>query len=383
MGVVGPSWWFDYWHLPAIRRHPAAEIVGVCGDRLRTPEEIRERYGDYAVYFTDLDRFLDDAKPDGVVICTPNDLHYPTAMAAMRRNIAVLIEKPIALDAATAWDLCEEWDASLVVGMVNFPYRFNPCVQKMRELILEGYVGHPLHIHATYHGGYGIGKAPGWRGNRQRSGSGILADLGSHLIDLCRFVLNREVTAVCAHNLTALWTENQTDAPRLLHTEGGHEDIGLRNDDSCAFLCEWDDGVQGVLHTSWLAYQGAEAQTQHLEVHGSAGRLRFYASHLGTHLEGTRSPGREWERLPVEGVVFPADAMCDDEDYFRPNRLNAQSVTYQWLEAVSEGAAQTEPTLREGAKVQSVIDAVLRSSESRSWQPVSYPEEGEMAHPLG
>lgn len=375
IGVIGPSWWFDFWHLPSVQRHPEAKIVGVCGEKPRTAEEVKAKYGEDAEYFTDLSTMLETSNPDGVIICTPNDRHYPSAMAALTRGIGVLVEKPISMNASMAWDMAEEWEAQTVPGMVNFPYRSNPCVIKMRELIEEGFIGTPLHIHASYHGGYGIGKPPGWRGSRQHSNAGILADLGSHLIDLGRFVLSREITAVCAHNLTALWSENKEDAPTLLHTEGGHDALRDRNDDSCAFLAEMEGGVQGVFHTSWIAYQGAEGQTQKIEVHGTEGRLRFYASHLGTHLEATQKPEKDWQIVPVSGVTTPAEALCDDEDYFRPNRLNEESVTYRWLNALLENAAREEPTLREGAIVQSVIDAVLASSSTRAWRDVQYPLE--------
>ncbi len=370
IGVIGPSWWFDYWHLPALQRHPNAVIVGVCGEKPRPSPEVQEKYGPEAAYFTDLSTFLETCAPDGVVICTPNDQHYPAAMASLTRGIGVLVEKPLALTADLAWDMVSEWDARLVPGMVNFPYRANPCVVRMRELIENGFLGLPLHMSASYHSGYGIGKPPGWRGSRTRSNSGILADLGSHLIDLGRFVLSREIVSVCAHHLTALWGEGSESPPALLHTEGEGSGVGDRNEDSCAFLAELEGGVQGIFHTSWVAYGGAEGQTQRIEVYGTEGRLRFSASHAGTCLEGTQKPGEEWLSISVPGTVSPTEADGVSEDYFRPNRLTDASVTYRWIEALQTGEAQTEPTLREGAVVQSVIDAVIASSTSRAWRSV-------------
>ena len=71
-----------------------------------------------------------------------------------------------------------------------------------------------------------------------------------------------------------------------------------RNDDSCAFLAEMRSGAQGIFHTSWLAYQGAECQHQELEVYGTGGRLHFVANHAGTFLRGKRVGERSGETFP-------------------------------------------------------------------------------------
>ena len=248
VAIAGPSWWVNYWHLPALQNHPSAEIVGVCGEKARDAAEIAAKYGASARYFTDLETMLDTVKPNGLIICTPNDLHYPATMAALNRNLHVICEKPTALNATQAREMAETAQHRGLVGMANFTYRGNPALQKAQELIGQGWLGTPLHIAGSYLGGYALGRPPGWRGNRERSGSGILGDLGSHLIDMARFVLQDEFASVCAHNLTALWPENAADAPALVRTEDPA--VGERNDDSCAFLSEFKSGMQGLFYTS-------------------------------------------------------------------------------------------------------------------------------------
>ena len=249
--LAGPSWWADYWHLPAIQNHPNAEIVGVCGEKARDAAAVRAKYGDSARYFTDIDAMLDATEPDGLIVCTPNDLHYPATMAALTRSISVVCEKPISMNENQAREMAETAQNSGLPGMSNFTYRGNPALQQMQKMVSEGFVGTPLHITGAYLGGYALGRPPGWRGNRDRSGSGILGDLGSHLIDMARFVTGQEFAAVCAHNLTALWNENPDLPPRLVRTEA--PEVAPRNDDSCAFLAEFQSGMQGIFHTSWIA----------------------------------------------------------------------------------------------------------------------------------
>lgn len=366
--LAGPSWWADYWHLPAIQSHPNAEIVGVCGEKARDAKEVRAKYGESAHYFTDIDAMLDATEPDGLIVCTPNNLHYPATMAALRRGIHVVCEKPIAMDAAQAQEMAETAQNNRLLGLSNFTYRGNPALQQMQKMTAQGFVGTPLHISGVYLGGYAIGRPPGWRGNRERSGSGILGDLGSHLIDMARYVTGQEFAAVCAHNMTALWNEDADLPPRLVRTEA--PEVAPRNDDSCAFLAEFTSGMQGIFHTSWVALMGAENQRQQLELFGTKGRLRFYASFLGTTLEAMKTGAEHWETVPISGITTPNEGKGAGEDFFRPGRLNSTNNVHRWLDAIRAGQHEIFPSLTDGWRAQQVIDAVLTASEERRWTDV-------------
>ncbi|MDW8208358.1 MAG: Gfo/Idh/MocA family oxidoreductase [Chloroherpetonaceae bacterium] len=364
VGIVGPSWWVDYWHLVAIKAHPQAEIVAVCGERPRALAEVQSQYGTSARYFTRYEDMLEQVSLDGVIVCTPNDLHYPVTMAALHRGLHVHCEKPLALNAAQAREMAQTARARGLIGMTNFPYRDNPCVQRMRQMLSQGAIGTPLHIVGSYSGGFGLLRPPNWRGWRDRSGAGILGDLGSHLIDLARFVTGQEFRSVCAHTLTALWS-GEGLPPQLVRTEDSR--AGNRNDDACAFLAGFDTGMQGVFHTSWVAEQGHYRQEQILEVCGTRGRLRFTATHGGTCLQQLRAEPGRWEVIPVAGTVRPDEADGEDEDYFRPGRHTPSNTTYRWIEAIRTGAQQVSPDLEDGWRAQQVIDAVLRASAEQRW----------------
>ena len=368
VGIIGPSWWVNYWHLPALQNHPDAQIMAVCGATAREEAEVKARYGPTARFYSEMEQMLDEALLDGVVVCTPNDLHYPATMAALTRGLHVTCEKPVALNAEQAQEMAETAKAKRLLGMTNFPYRDNPCVQTFRRLIAEGYIGKPLHVSGQYHGGFGLRRAPNWRALRARSGAGILGDLGSHLIDLARFITGDEFTAVCGHTLTTLWSEDREEAPTLARTEDPR--VGERNDDSCTFLAEFAGGAQGIFHTSWVAYQGASVQYQEIEVYGSAGRLRFTADHSGTWLRGMRLNDRRMEVIETPGTVAPSSDHEEEEDYFRPGRLTPTNTTYRWVEAIRSGQSVISPDLEDGWRAQQVIDAVLKASAERRWVAV-------------
>jgi predicted dehydrogenase len=368
IGIIGPSWWVNYWHLAAIQTHPNAEITALCGEKPRDAEEVRTKYGPNARYYTDREAMLDSAALDGVIVCTPNDLHHPETMAVLNRNLHVTCEKPLALNATQAREMAETARARGLIGMTNFPYRDNPCVQAFRRLLAENAIGTPLHVSGCYYGGFGLRHSPNWRGKRDRSGAGILGDLGSHLIDLARFITGEEFTAVSAHTLTALWPENEADPPTLIRTEDPR--AGNRNDDSCVFLAEFGTGMQGNFHTSWVTHQGEYRQQQEVEVCGTEGRLHFLATHAGTFLRQLKPESGCWRDVAVDGIVRPEDSQEENEDYFRPGRQTPTNTTYRWIEAIRTGQSHVSPDLEDGWRAQQVIDAVLRSSAERRWVPV-------------
>ena len=365
VGIIGPSWWVNYWHLPALQNHPHAEIAAVCGTTPREETEVQAKYGPDARFFTDMETMLANVRLDGVIVCTPNDLHHPASMLALNHNLHVTCEKPIALNAAQAREMAATARDRHLIGMANFPYRDNPAVQSFRELVAGGYLGTVLHVSGQYHGGFGLTRPPGWRGLRSRSGSGILGDLGSHLIDLVRYITGDEFGSVCAHSLTVLRNAETNGIANIIRTEDPR--AGDRNDDSCAFLAEMRSGAQAILHTSWVAYQGAACQHQEIEIYGTEGRLHFVANHAGTILRGMHGSDAQWETLPVANIVSPQDGREEDEDYFRPGRRAPTNTTYRWIEAIRQGQTTISPDLEDGWRAQQVIDAVIQASQERRW----------------
>jgi predicted dehydrogenase len=379
VGIIGPSWWVDYWHLAALQSHPDVLVTAVCGEKERDPAEVKVKYGSKARYFTDLDAMLDTSLLDGVIVCTPNHLHHPATMAALHAGLHVTCEKPMAMDVEQAQEMLAVAESRRLIHMINFPYRDNPAVKEFAAKIEQGYVGTPLHISGAYHGGYALGGKRGWRGFHKTSGAGILGDLGSHLIDLARYVMGQDFRSVCAHSLTVL-KPTEDDAPlELRRTEDPK--TGDMNDDSCTFLAEFTSGAQGIFHTSWIAHQGAYRQHQELEVYGSEGRLHFAANFAGTFLRGMRRGDQKWEWFPIAGTVTPEDAREENEDYFRPGRHTPTNTTYRWLTAIQKNDHSLAPSFYDGLKTQEVIDAVVRSSAARQWIDLKHEGDDDEEEP--
>jgi predicted dehydrogenase len=186
VGVLGTSMFAEILHLEYLAADSRAELVAICGRDQERAQVVARKYRIPRV-FADWRELLDRAPLDAIVVVTPDDLHYPMAMAALERGLHVLCEKPLANTAAQARALYETAERKRVTHMTMFTTRWMPGFRHARRLVEEGYLGRLYH--ATFrHLGSGARQARyRWRRDASR-GHGMLADFGSHKIDTARCV---------------------------------------------------------------------------------------------------------------------------------------------------------------------------------------------------
>jgi len=157
---------------------------------------------------------------DVVMVCTPNYLHAPMSMAAMKKGKHVICEKPLARspkEVEQMISVAEETGMKLKCG---FNLRHHPGVQQVRRWFDQGVIGEVDFIRIRY----GTGGRPGydkeWRANKEMSGGGQLMDQGVHAIDLSRWFLG-EFSEAFGYISTKFWKNSQVEdnAFCLLRTE--------------------------------------------------------------------------------------------------------------------------------------------------------------------
>jgi len=130
-------------------------------------------------YYGDYEELLRHEKVDIVSICVPTKYHYQVAKNAMKYKVNILLEKPITMDVDEAKDLlaiAKQMSVKLLVGHIE---RFNPAVQKVKELIDAGELGDIIAIIARRVGGF----------PPQISDANIAVDLSIHDIDIVNYLL--------------------------------------------------------------------------------------------------------------------------------------------------------------------------------------------------
>lgn len=110
IGVIGTSWFADLGHLPSLAADERVSIAAICGRNRARAEEIAARYR-IPQLFTDYHGMLTAGDLDAVVIVTPDDEHFPMAMAALDAGLHVLCEKPLACNADQARQMFERAEA--------------------------------------------------------------------------------------------------------------------------------------------------------------------------------------------------------------------------------------------------------------------------------
>ncbi|HUF90706.1 MAG TPA: Gfo/Idh/MocA family oxidoreductase [Gemmatimonadota bacterium] len=152
---------------------------------------------------------LDDV--DAVVLSLPPAAHADAAIAALQAGKHVYVEKPLAPDRDGAQAVLAAWQESGRVGMLGFNYRFNRLYREAKQVLDTGELGRPVAVRSIFTAA--TRPMPGWKQARA-SGGGALLDLGSHHIDLVRYLLGEAVEEVdCTLHSSA--TEDDTATLRL------------------------------------------------------------------------------------------------------------------------------------------------------------------------
>ena len=265
VGVIGTGAIALLRHLPAFESCQGAggaELVAVVAPVEESARGAAERFG-VPRALTDYRDLL--ALPvDAVSVCTPNAYHEAISLAALDAGKHVLCEKPLAMTYAGARAMHERAERAGRTTAVNFRYRWVPAAAFVRDLVAGGELGALYHVYAQYFNGtlHDPATPMQWRQARAESGSGALGDLGSHLIDLCRWWVG-EFASVQGHL--------RTFVPERPLTDGGTGRVDV--DDAVSFHAGFVGGAEGVFNASRCAI--GRNNHQRVELYGTKGAVIY------------------------------------------------------------------------------------------------------------
>ncbi|MGA2665900.1 MAG: Gfo/Idh/MocA family oxidoreductase [Nitrososphaerales archaeon] len=323
-----------YIEMPIIFHPPPARprLVAISGRTEEAVAEAASRYG-YQRHSTEWRDVVGDPEVELVDVCLPNDLHHDAAIAAAESGKHVFCEKPLGMNRREAKEMHEAVSRAGVKNMVSYNYRFVPAVMLAKMLIEEGHIGRILQFRAVYLQDWIMD--PGfplvWRLSSGRAGSGALGDLGSHSIDLARYLVG-DVRSVCAMKETFIEERPLVEDP----TKRGRVDV----DDAFISLLRFQNGAIGSVEAS--RFCAGRKNFQRIEVHGTEGSILFDLERLnelkvyskrdradamgfrdvlvteGVHplLKNWWPPGHMlgWEDTHVNGIYHLVDSIANDRD---------------------------------------------------------------------
>jgi predicted dehydrogenase len=319
-----------------------------------------ERLG-FAEHTTDWRAAIARADVDVVDVCTPGDSHAEIAIAAAQAGKGVLCEKPLANSVAEAEAMVEAVRSAGVPNLVCHNYRRVPAIALARRWLDEGRLGETRHFRGAYLQDWIVDPAfpRVWRLERARAGSGALGDIGSHQVDLARFLLG-EITEVCGLLHTFI-------AERPLPRGGGRGRVDV--DDAALALVRFASGAIGSLEGTRFATGRKNANR--FEINGSRGSLAFDLERLN-ELEvyeeagassGFRSVLATDPSHPYVGAWWPPGHALGYEHSF-------VHTVADFVRAIATGEPAS-PSFADGLATQRVLAAIERSAASRRWEPVA------------
>lgn len=358
-----------FWPAPAV---PVRKSIVDVNDSVAA--EAAQRFG-FENSSSDWRSVVEDPEIDIIDIATPNHLHAEIAIAAAAAGKHIISEKPLARSGEEAKTMYDAVKNAGIVHMVAFNYRRTPAVALAKKYIEEGALGEILNFRGTYLQDWSADPdGPlSWRFQKSIAGSGSLGDIGTHVVDMARYLCG-EITQVNTQLKT--WVKT-----RPLQA-GGVDKLGASTKDSTAprgevdvddevlSLLEFQSGAIGSLEATRNAHGRNNFLT--FEIHGTLGSVYF-----------------NYERRDELQVAFAADQ--SDRKGFRtvytgPAHPYGDGLwpipalgigygetkiieTYDFVKAIVEGG-EVSPNFKDGYQINLIADAMAASAQSRAWTQV-------------
>jgi predicted dehydrogenase len=187
VAVVGGGHVSQIAHIPAYRSNKNVKLAAIVDEDPMKGQRLRDQFG-FKKYYEDFTVMLEKEDVDAVDICSPNYLHAPMAIAALRSGRHVMCEKPLARNYSEAKKMVDTAKKCKKILMVALNNRFREDVQILRKMIQRKELGTVQYVKAGW-----LRKAREWADQdwlleKGKSGGGALLDLGVPLLDLASWI---------------------------------------------------------------------------------------------------------------------------------------------------------------------------------------------------
>ena len=352
-------------------RLAGANVVGVAASNAERSAAAAASMNVPRGYATALDAVA-DKNVDVIHICTPNAFHVEVAQAALEAGKHVVCEKPLATSLKDAQMLADLAARKGLVATVPFVNRFHPMVREARARTQSAATGPLYLIQGSYLQDWLL--EPGdtnWRVDAAAGGaSRAFADIGSHLCDLLEWlsgdrfesliaVLGRPI-AQRAANQGRIAFQSSDDSPI---------DTPVHTEDFACLLARTQRGTFATLTVSQIS--AGRKNRLWFELDGAHQSVVFDSEHAEELWIGRREATSMLMRDPGQGTaeqrrlnILPPGHTQGWGDAF------AAFVADSYA-AIAGKAPEGLPTFADGARSMAIVEAVLRSSASKQWTPIT------------
>jgi len=301
---------------PAIAAEPRSRIVAVCDVVQQHAEDTARQYDARA--YTDLGEALQDGDVEAVYVATPVFLHVPLAVQALQAGKHALVEKPVGVSYAQACELVEAAQAADGTCGVSYYRRFYPRYEMAEQMLDAGEFGQVVLIRLHYFTWFGptADDPKAWRLTFDKSGGGVLPDMGSHMFDVMIGLFG---------------------LPARVYGKVATQTHAMEVEDSAVMVMEYEDGPQVIASFNW----NSKTWSHEFEIIGTEAKVKWH---------------------PYDGPTVLKTVGRDIQDLASPNQENIHyPVIEDFVSAVEEGRLP-RVTAEEAAKTNLLLDAIYLSA---------------------
>lgn len=344
IGIIGVGGIANGVHITELLDVAECRITAICDVDKAALSKTAERLGE-VLCFTDYKALVDCDEVDAVEICTPNYLHVEMAEYAAKKGKPINVEKPLGLSVAECERLGDAIRKAGVTNMMCFSYRFKPAVRYAKDIIDKGLLGDIVTVNVEYSksSAFWEGRRLDWRFVKEYAGTGVLGDLGVHLIDAAQLLVG-DVSSVSAMMGTVVKERKRLDSD---------ETAPVTTDDYCNFVAELTDRRTGKPVSATFAVTRCalgHANTIRYDIFGTEGCISF---NLNDPNELALCTDKK------DGMHTTLDTVSVPESY----RVTQEQT---FVDALHGKFRDYFPTVEDGIKCQKVLDAVERSAKTKS-----------------
>ncbi len=358
MGRAHSNAWRQVSHFFDVPVEPVMKVI--CGRNEKAVTAAAANLG-WEETETDWRRLMERKDIDIIDICSPGDVHTAQAIAAANAKKVVFCEKPLSNTVAEAEEVLKAVKKNKVIHMLCHNYRRIPAVTLAKQMIDAGEIGEIYHYRGTYLQDWIVDPLfpRVWRLQKAIAGSGALGDIGSHSIDLARYLVG-EITDVSGLLKTFIKERPMPDDPKKM----GKVDV----DDAALSIVKFRNGAIGTIEGSRFAL--GRKNYNRFEINGSKGSLVFdleKMNELEVYKEEGANSGFKTilatdAKHPYVGAWWPPGHIIGYEHTFT-------HTVFDLLNAVHTGKVPT-PNFEDGVRNNKVLDAIERSAKSKSFEKV-------------
>ncbi|MBI5302625.1 MAG: Gfo/Idh/MocA family oxidoreductase [Chloroflexi bacterium] len=293
-------------------------------------------------FYADYRAMLAEHKPDVAVIVTPHPLHPSMTIDCLRAGCHVLLEKPMAVDVASADEMIATAEKEARVLAINFQHRFRPAIEHARALIAEDALGplvRTLSVEPWYRTEHYY-RTASWRAKWTTEGGGVLMNQAPHTLDLLCYLAGLP---------SKVWGLTRT----RYHA--------IQVEDTAQAMFEYPNGAPGYLTVSTVEV-GVKPR---LQIIGEKGALELEGNRLTVY----RTTPSSREHMLTSDAMFGKPETTSETFDLEPG-LGHQAV-YRDLEAAIREKRSPRADGRAGILSLELANAITLSSYSNA--PVTLP----------